>query len=152
MRTSGLDETPITLNAVPIEEVQNFKILGSLINSKDKALSEIRNRISAAWAPLIQLRSCLWLRNEISFRTKLRIYNALILSVLLYGCETWLHRPGEDNDLNVFRHKCLRCILGLRRSDRIYNDVIRRKCSCCLRCCRSGSGGTVVREYIAPTG
>ncbi|XP_065561282.1 uncharacterized protein LOC136043021 [Artemia franciscana] len=57
------------------------------------------------------------------------MYNALVLSVLLYGCETWPLRAGEVNDLNVFHHKCLRCILGLRLSDRVSNDVIRRRCS-----------------------
>ncbi|XP_065575530.1 uncharacterized protein LOC136037042 [Artemia franciscana] len=66
MRTSGLDETPITLNGIPIEDVQNFKHLGPLINPKGEALSEIQSRISAAWAAFIQLRKCLWLRNQIS--------------------------------------------------------------------------------------
>ncbi|XP_065585165.1 uncharacterized protein LOC136044005 [Artemia franciscana] len=93
IRTSGLDETPITLNGIPIEDVQNLKYLGSLINPKSEALSEIQSRISAAWAAFIQLR-----------------------------------KAGEANNLNVFHHKCLRCILGLRLSDRVPNDVIRRRC------------------------
>ena len=129
MRTSGLDETPMTLNGVPIEEVQNFKYLGSLINPKGEALNEIQSHISAAWAAFIQLRKRLWLRNEISRRTKLWIYNALVLSVLLYGCETWPLRAGEANDLSIILHKYVRCILSLRLSDRVSNDVIRRRCS-----------------------
>ena len=48
MRTSGLDETPIALNSIPIEDVQNFKYRGSLIHPKGEALSEIQSRISAA--------------------------------------------------------------------------------------------------------
>ena len=55
------------------------------------------------------------------------LYNALVLSVLLYGCETWPLRAGEANNLNVFHHKCLHYILGLRLSDRVCNDVIRRR-------------------------
>ncbi|XP_065565739.1 uncharacterized protein LOC136030599 [Artemia franciscana] len=128
MRNSGLDETRITLNGIPIEDVQNFKYLGSLINPKGEALNKIQSRISAAWAAFIQLRKCLWLRNEISLQTKLWIYNALVLSVLLYGCKIWPLRAGEANNLNVFHHKCLCCILGLRLSDRVSNDVIRRRC------------------------
>ena len=103
MCTSGLDETPITLNGIPIEDVQNFKYLGSLINPKGEALSEIQNRISTAWAAFIPLRKC-------------------------YGCKTWPLRAGEANNLNIFHHKCLCCILGLRLSDRVPNDVIRRRC------------------------
>ena len=60
MRTSALDETQITLNGIPIEDIQNFKYLGSLINPKGEALSEIQSRISAAWAVFIQPRKCLW--------------------------------------------------------------------------------------------
>ncbi|XP_065565903.1 uncharacterized protein LOC136030786 [Artemia franciscana] len=67
MRTSGIDETPVTLNGIPIKDVQNFKYLGSLINPKGEALSEIQSRISAAWAAFIQLRRCLWLGNKSSF-------------------------------------------------------------------------------------
>ncbi|KAK2706032.1 hypothetical protein QYM36_016153, partial [Artemia franciscana] len=59
MRNSGLDETRITLNGIPIEDVQNFKYLGSLINPKGEALNKIQSRISAAWAAFIQLRKCL---------------------------------------------------------------------------------------------
>ncbi|KAK2709554.1 hypothetical protein QYM36_013280 [Artemia franciscana] len=55
MRTSGPDETPITLNCVPIEEVQDFKYLGSLINPKSEVLNKIQSRISTAWAAFIQL-------------------------------------------------------------------------------------------------
>ena len=54
--------------------------------------------------------------------------NAFVLSILLYGCETWPLRAGEANDLSIFHHKCLRFILGLRLSDRVSYDVIKRRC------------------------
>jgi len=50
MRTSGLDETPITLNGIPIEEVKNFKYLGSLINPKGQALNEIQSRLGSIYS------------------------------------------------------------------------------------------------------
>ena len=59
MRTFGLDETPIILNGVPIEKVQNFKYLSSLINPKGKALNEIQSHTSATWAAFIHLQKCL---------------------------------------------------------------------------------------------
>ena len=74
MRTSGQMKLPITLNGVPIEEVQNVKYLGSLINPKGKALKEIQIPISAAQVVFIQFWKCHWLRNKISLRTKHRIY------------------------------------------------------------------------------
>jgi len=36
------------------------------------------------------LRKPLWRQQSISRTTKMRIYNAAALSVLLYGAETWL--------------------------------------------------------------
>ena len=128
MRTDGMDETPVTLNGNQIEDVQSFKYLGSMVNPAGESSEEIQSRISSAWSVFLQLRKYLWKRSEISPRTKLRVYEAMVLSVLLYGCETWSLKVAEALSLNIFNHKCLRYVLGIRLSDRISNEEVRRRC------------------------
>jgi hypothetical protein len=39
-----------------------------------------------------------------------RIYKTIILSVVLYGCETWSLSLGEEDKLRVFENRVLRRI------------------------------------------
>jgi hypothetical protein len=41
---------------------------------------------------------------------KVRIYNTIILPVVLYGCETWSLTVREDHKLRVFENRVLRRI------------------------------------------
>ena len=128
MQTEWMDETPVALNGNQIEDVQSFKYLASMVNPAGESSEEIQSRISSAWSVFLQLRKYLWKRSELSLRTKLRVYEAMVLSVLLYGCEKWSLKAAEALSLNIFNHKCLRYILGIRLSDRISNEEVRRRC------------------------
>jgi len=46
--------------------------------------------------------------------TKMRLYNALVISVLLYGSETWTLRKADERRLEAFHMNCQRRILGIR--------------------------------------
>jgi hypothetical protein len=43
---------------------------------------------------------------------KVTIYNTVILSVVLYGCETWSLTVREEHKLRVFENRVLRRIFG----------------------------------------
>jgi hypothetical protein len=47
---------------------------------------------------------------------KVRIYKNIILSVVLYGCETWSLKLREEYKLRVFDNRVLRRIFGQKRS------------------------------------
>ncbi|XP_044572116.1 uncharacterized protein LOC123257365 [Drosophila ananassae] len=64
---------------------------------------------------------------RISRKTKLRIFNACIKSVLLYGSETWLTSQRMVLKLQAFVNKCLRIICGIFWPNRITNDVALHK-------------------------
>ncbi|KAJ4433706.1 hypothetical protein ANN_16017 [Periplaneta americana] len=48
---------------------------------------------------------------------KVRIYKTVILSVVLYGCETWTLTLREEQRLRVFENKVLRKIFGAKRDE-----------------------------------
>jgi hypothetical protein len=60
--------------------------------------------------------------NLVSYRLlskiiKTRIYKSIILSVVLYGCETWSLTLREKHRLRVFENRVLRRIFGPKRGE-----------------------------------
>jgi hypothetical protein len=51
----------------------------------------------------------------LSKNIKFKIYRAIILPVVLYGCEAWSLTLREECRLRVFEKRVLRGILGARR-------------------------------------
>jgi hypothetical protein len=61
-------------------------------------------------------------QNLLSFRLlsknlKTRIYKTIILSVVLYGCETWSLTLRKEHRLRVFENRVLRKIFGPKRDE-----------------------------------
>jgi hypothetical protein len=53
-----------------------------------------------------------WSRN-----VKVKIYNTIIVPVVLYGCETWSLTLREEYRLRVFENRVLRKIFGPMKND-----------------------------------
>jgi hypothetical protein len=62
---------------------------------------------------------------------KIRIYRAIILPVVLYGCETWSLTLREEHSLRVFENRVLRNIFGPKRGEmtgvwrKLHNEALR---------------------------
>jgi hypothetical protein len=50
-------------------------------------------------------------------KLNIKIYRAIILPVVLYGCETWSLTLREERRLRVFDNKVLKIILGPKRDE-----------------------------------
>jgi hypothetical protein len=53
----------------------------------------------------------------LSRNVKVKIYKTIILSVVLYGCETWYLTLREERRLRVFENRVLRRIFGPKRDE-----------------------------------
>jgi hypothetical protein len=53
----------------------------------------------------------------LSKNLRIRIYNTIILPVVLYGCETWSLILRGEHGLRVFENKVLRRIYGPKRDE-----------------------------------
>jgi hypothetical protein len=69
-----------------VECVGQFKYLGTLITSEGSCTTEIRKRIGVASAQLRKVTKIFDAR-DINARLKIRLLQALIMSILLYNCE-----------------------------------------------------------------
>ena len=119
----------VFLNGTQIEQVKEFKYLGSLVQEKRIAsTNEVHSRIGQATAAFASLKWCIWKKGNISTKTKIRLYRTLILPILLYGSETWTLLKTDINKLEAFQMRCLRQILGVSIRDHYQNEIIRMRC------------------------
>jgi hypothetical protein len=116
---------PLLLDNETVEFVENFTYLGSSVAANGAINHELSTRIAKAAGAMRKLQQRLWHRRSISLKTKLRMYNTLVLSVLLYGCETWQLRTQDSKRIDVFDNQCLRSILGIRWFHHITNEAVR---------------------------
>jgi hypothetical protein len=68
----------------PIQEVESFVYLGSMVDKKGGTVQNVTARIGKARTAIVMLKK-LWASRQIGEMTKLRIFNSNVKSVLLYG-------------------------------------------------------------------
>ena len=66
----------------------------------------------------------IWASGGISMRTKLRIFNSNVKSVLLYGCETWRTTQTMQRKIQTFFNTCPRRIYKIQWQEKIRNEEL----------------------------
>ena len=114
-------ETPILLEGNNLQEIDKFTYLGSIIDKLGGTDADIRMRIGKARTAFLMLKN-VWSSNQISRRTKLRLFNTNVKSVLLYGAESWRCNKVGTVKLQTFVNSCLRRILKIHWPEKISNE------------------------------
>ena len=70
---------------------------------------------------------------EMWLSTKTRIYQTLVVSVLLYASETWTLLAADVKTLEAFHMKCQRQILRIRWQDHVRNDKVAAHIQACAQ-------------------
>jgi hypothetical protein len=86
--------------------------LGSIVAKNVGTSREVSARIQKVRGSFSKLRR-MWLSKSLQKGTKIRIFNACVKSVLLYGCETWLVTKEIQRKIQTFVNRCLRYILRI---------------------------------------
>ncbi len=113
----GEQRQAVLLDGEPLEDDEKFQSLFTMFVANGQGTEEIRSWINLARSATSRLQSCLWSRREISLRTKSRVYQAVLRSILLSGCETWPVRVADKRMLEVFDNDSIRRILRVRCRD-----------------------------------
>jgi hypothetical protein len=115
----------ISIAGRQIECVDSFCYLGSTIDKFGGSGNDIRLRIGKATGAFSTLNKQFWKRKDISINTKYRVYNAMVRSILLYGCETWPLRKGDVEQLCAFERRCLRKLLRLSARQHLAPETVK---------------------------
>ena len=111
------------------ETVVEFKCLGTNLTNQNSILEEIKSRLKSGKDFYHSVQNVLS-SSLPSKNLKFKIYKAIILPVVLYGCETWSLTLREERRLRVFENRVLRRIFGPRRDEvtgewrKLHNDEL----------------------------
>ena len=119
---TGRIKQGVKLNNVPLERVTRFKYLGSWITDDAKSDDDIRAKVGMAKAAFWQNKELM--RRNIRFKTKLKILNTYVFSVLNYGCESWTWNAAMYKKVDAFEMWCYRRILKINWFDGVSNAEV----------------------------
>ena len=121
MKINTTANTPVTVAGKPIKEVESFVYLGSVVDKQEGTDRDVAARIGKPRGAFVMLKN-IWASKAIRTRTKLRIFNSNVKSVLLYGCETWRTTKSMLQKIQTFFNTCLRRIYKIRWPEKIKNE------------------------------
>ena len=110
LRLNTTCERPIMLEAEGLEEVEWFKYLGSIVDTRGGTWADVKKTTSKARAAFHILRN-VWKSKVIGKTTKIRLFNTHIKYVMLYGSETWRMKKTTLKRIQTFVNQCLRNII-----------------------------------------
>jgi len=125
MTTSAwYDRMDIQAAGIDLEAVSDF-CYGRHISYKGSCEKDVGVRIGKAAAVFGKMRG-VWKSSKISLRMKMRLYESVILSTLLYSAESW---PSATSlkQLNCAHHRWQRSILSVSWKDKITNQEVRAR-------------------------
>jgi len=93
------------------ERVEDFKYLGTILANQNSIQEEIKSRLQSGNASYYSVKNVLS-SSMLSKNLQIKIYRNIILSVILYGCETWSLTLRKERRLRVFENWVLRRIFG----------------------------------------
>ena len=90
----------LTVGATEIKQVEKFSYLGSLMTSDVRSDSEIKKRIGMSKANFENMWKILKNR-QLSMKTKLRVLDYYVFSILTYGIECWKISKNMEEGLQL---------------------------------------------------
>ena len=106
-------EPNIFVDGKRLKVVDTFEYLGSILSRDGTLDAEIRHRIAQASSAFGKLETRVWRDRGITVNTKISVYEACVLTCLLYASETWTTYRRHLKVLERFHQKCLRRILKI---------------------------------------
>ncbi len=82
-----------------MKQTNNFTNLGSVISSEDGSKADVKSRIDKAFNSLQNI----WINKRLALKTKIKLCNSNVKSVLLYRAECWRSVETEINHLNQIK-------------------------------------------------
>ena len=111
-----------------METVSDFIFLGSKITADGDCSHEIKRRLLIGRKVMTNLDSILKSR-DITLPTKVRLVNAMVFPVVMYGCESWTVEKAKHQRINAFELWCWRRLLRVPWTARRSNQSILKEIS-----------------------
>ena len=108
-------------------QTENITYLGSNLSFSGDLTNEIQRRINLASSAFGRLSKRVFGNLNLTIHTKIAVYDAVIISTILYGCETWVPYRHHIRLLESFHIRRFQLILGLRWWHKVIHSEIRSR-------------------------
>jgi hypothetical protein len=96
----------VQIDGKELKQVQSFKYLGAKATPDGKSEPEVKRRCGLAWVAFSRYMN--WFKcRTLSYKHKITMYYTYVLTVLLYGCETWTTTASIFKRLESFNYKAM---------------------------------------------
>ena len=126
LKSNTKSQASLMVNTQALEEVESFTYLGSVVDNLGGSDKDVKIRIGKARTAFNMMGS-IWKARNITLKTKIRLFNSNVKTILLYGAETWKTTKNLLHKLQVFINNCLRRILNIRWPEKISNKDLWEK-------------------------
>ena len=96
--------------------MSDFKYLGSQMASSTCHVKAL------AWGAFWKLER-LWRSPSLPISTKVKLFNTTCVTILLYGCESWVVSQDMECKINAFATSCYRVMLGIQFNSIQFNFI-----------------------------
>jgi len=127
VNTSFAAHRTFTVHGDSLNDVHQFTYLGSILTSDCDLNNEIQQRVKLASAAVGRLSHRVFLNHNLAIATKIAVYKAICISILLYGCESWTPYRLHIKTLEAFHIRCLKSILGIHWGHKVTHVEIRHR-------------------------
>ena len=130
-KTKTMASGPITsrqIDGETMETVRDFVFLGSKITADGDCSHEIKRYLLLGRKAMTNLDSMLQSR-DITLQTKVRLVEAMVFPVVMYGCESWTRKKAEHRRIDVFELWCWRRLWRVPWTARRSNQSILQEIS-----------------------
>ncbi|XP_063589593.1 uncharacterized protein LOC134766589 [Penaeus indicus] len=104
-------EREVKMQGVKLNRVQQFKYLGSTVQSDGGSDKEVETRIQAGWTAWRKITGVLCDR-KVPEELKGRLYKTMVRPAMLYGMEAVAVTRDQEKKMKVAEMKMLRFALG----------------------------------------
>ena len=118
------DKGTVKMQGEEVAKVEDFKYLGSTVQSNGECGREVKKRVQAGWNGWRRMSGVICDR-RVSARVKGKVYRVAVRPAMLYGLETVALTKRQEAEMEVAELKMLRFSLGVTRMDKIRNEYIR---------------------------
>ena len=128
---STMASDPITsweIDEETVEIVSDFILGGSKITADGDCSHEIKRRLLLGRKVMTKLDS-IFKSRDITLQTNVRLVKAMVLPVVIYGCESWTVKKAERQRIDAFELCCWRKLLRVPWTARRSNQSILKEIS-----------------------
>ena len=110
-----------------ISFTNKFRYLGSILTPDLSDETDIQRRIQLASQAFGSLRSNVFCNCSLPCSTRIQLFSAIVVNLLLWGCESWGLKSGNHQALKVCFNRWIRAMNGVKKIDHINDEELRRR-------------------------